>query len=109
MQRTLLALMSLIACTAPALSQTSLNGTITMIRTGWNVDDFAIVTAESIVNPANCPTADGYLSMHTLPGYSTYYAAALTAYSLNNPVVITVHNSQCAAGRPMLIGINMGR
>lgn len=109
MRRTLLALMSLIAFSAPAFSQTMVNGTITMIRTGWNVDDFAIVTAESIINPANCATPDGYMSAHNLPGYSTYYALALTAYSLSNPVVITVHQSLCAADRPMIIGINMGR
>ena len=107
MRRTLLA-MILIGCSAPAFSQTSSSGTITMIRTGWNADFFAIVTAEPIQNPAQCPTPDGYLSTSSHPGYSTYYAAALTAYSLSQPIVITTHNSQCAAGRPLLIGINLG-
>jgi hypothetical protein len=110
MRRTLLALMSFIACTAPALSQTMLGSTtITMIRTGWNADYFAIVTADQNANPANCVINDGYMSAQTLPGYSTYYAIALTAYSLSNPIVITVHNSQCVSDRPMIIGINMGR
>jgi hypothetical protein len=108
MERILLAL-TLIGCSAPALSQTMTPGTITMIRTGWNSDSFAIVTAEPIANPANCPNPDGYVSINTLPGYSTYYAAALTAYALNQPVVITTHDTECAATRPKLIGVNLGR
>jgi hypothetical protein len=108
MLRIVLAL-TFVGYAVPALSQTMSAGTITMIRTGWNDDVFAIVTAEPIQNPAHCSTPDGYLSMRTLPGYSTYYAAALTAYTLKNPVVITTHNSECADNRPKLIGINMGR
>jgi len=101
--------LSLVGYALPAFSQTMSNGTITMIRTGWNDDAFAIVTAEPIQNPAHCPEPDGYLSMRTLPGYSTYYAAALTAYTLKNPIVITTHNTECAGTRPKLIGINIGR
>ena len=107
MRRALLALV-LIGCSAPAFSQTMSTATITMIRTGWNVDSFALVTAEPVLNPANCPTPDGYLSASTHPGYSTYYAAALTAYSLSQPVVVIIHNTQCALSRPLLIGINLG-
>jgi hypothetical protein len=97
--------------TAPviATAQTTRAGTITMVRTGWNVDSFAVVTAEPIVNPARCPTADGYLSMKSAPGYSTYYAAALTGYLAARPAVFTVHDSECEMGRPKLIGINLPR
>jgi hypothetical protein len=107
MRRTLLALI-LIGCSGPAFSQAGAGGLITTIRTGWNIDSFAIVIDGMIQNPANCPTADGYVSIHTLPGYSTYYTAALTAYSLREPVAITIDNTRCAQGRPMLIGINLG-
>jgi hypothetical protein len=108
MRRTLLALI-LIGFSAPALSQQMTPGTITKVRTGWNADYFAIETVEPIQNPANCLVPDGYLSASSLPGYSTYYAAVLMAYSLSQPVVITVHTTQCAVDRPMIIGINLGR
>jgi hypothetical protein len=101
---------------APAFCQTAGNRQITMIRTGWNGDYFALVTAEDsehpdqLMNPANCPEKDGYVSTSTSPGYSTYYAAALTAYSLGQSAEIIVDNTNghCALGRPMLIGINIG-
>jgi hypothetical protein len=92
-----------------AASQTMRTGTITMVRTGWNVDAFAVVTAEQIANPARCPTADGYLSQKAAPGYSTYYAAALTGYLAAKPAVFTVHDTECEFGRPKLIGINLPR
>jgi hypothetical protein len=99
--------LALLAPTSPALAQSMQAGTVTMIRTGWNSDSFAVVTAEPIANPARCPTPDGYISEKTLPGYSTYYAAALTAYLARRRVVITVHNTECFGSRPKLIGINL--
>ena len=55
-------------------------------------------------------TPDGYISDKSLPGYTTYYAAALTALMTASPlVVVTVHNTECFAGRPKLIGINLKR
>lgn len=113
MRCTLLAL-ALILSSVPAFCQTTEHGQITMIRTGWNGDFFAVVITEDIenpgnfMNPANCPVKDGYVSTSTTPGYSTYYAAALTAYSLAQSVDITVDNRSCALGRPLLIGINIG-
>lgn len=84
--------------------------TTTMVRTGWNSDAFAVVTAEPVINPASCAVADGYGSNKTMPGYQTFLAASLTAFSLNVPVVVTVHNSECtSSGRPKLIGINLAR
>ena len=81
-----------------------------MIRTGWNDDQFAVVTVAPIQNPAHCSTPDGYISQKQLPGYSTYYSAALTAFTLNATVNITVHNTECGpVGRPKLIGINLIR
>jgi hypothetical protein len=92
---------------SPAAAQTMRSGSVTMVRTGWNVDSFAIVTAEPISNPASCPTPDGYISEKSFPGYSTYYAAALTAIATRRHVVISIHDSECWAGRPKIIGINL--
>jgi hypothetical protein len=94
----------------PAAAQTAVTSTVNMIRTGWNDDQFALVTVAPIENPAHCSTPDGYISQKQLPGYSTYYSAALTAFTLNATVVITVHNTECGpAGRPKLIGVNLIR
>lgn len=96
---------------AGAAGAQTMTGAVTtsMVRTGWNSDSFAVVTAAPIINPAGCRTPDGYISEKSLPGYDTYLAAALTAFSLNVPVVIAVHNSQCFADRPVMIGINLAR
>jgi hypothetical protein len=105
--RTLLVALAIFGIASPAFSQTMTNGLITGIRTGWNADSFAIETAEPIVNPAHCSTPDGYISEKSKPGYNTYYSAALNAFTWSPRVVVTVHNSACYAGRPVLIGINL--
>lgn len=94
---------------APAVAQTTVDGTIRMIRTGWNDEQFAVVLAQPMQNPARCPNADGYLAHRQFPGYNTYYSAALAAFTSRSPVGIIVHNTECAAGtgRPRLIGINI--
>ena len=98
--RSLLVALTVAGITSPALSQTMTPATITMIRTGWNADSFAVVTAEPIANPSSCPTPDGYISDHTLPGYETYYAAALTAYFARQPATVTVQTRNASrAGR----------
>ena len=88
-------------------AQNMMTGTISMIRTGWNDDAFAIVTVEAMPNPAGCARADGYITHKSLPGYSTYYAAALTAFATRRRVVLTVHNTECYGGWPKLIGVNL--
>lgn len=104
------ALIAVLVSASAASAQTMTGGVnMTMVRTGWNADSFAVVTAAPIVNPAGCPTPDGYISDKTLPGYETYLAASLAAFAMNTPVVVTVHNSQCFAERPVLIGINLVR
>ena len=99
----------LTAVCSPLYAQTMAAANVTMIRTGWNADSFAVVTAEPVTNPANCPTADGYISDKSFAGYSTYYAAALTAFVARRRIIVTVHNSECFAGRPKLIGIDLTR
>jgi hypothetical protein len=99
---------ALIAIATPAAAQSTVNSTITMIRTGWNDEQFAIVTTAPIQNPARCPSADGYITHRSNPGYQTYLSAALAAFTSHAQVGIIVHNTECgAAGRPKLIGINL--
>jgi hypothetical protein len=117
----------------PAISQTATPPSlITMIRTGWDAESFAVVTQGPILNPQHCPIADGYVTDSSAPGYNTYYAAALAAYVSNTPVSVVVFDraiispagtrtttartragtnvaSPCDQGRPKLIGINLTR
>lgn len=105
--RRALALLSSVLLAAPALAQTHVNGSISLLRTGWNTDSFAVVLNVPNQDPAFCGTNDGYITHSSLPGYKTYYAAALTAFSMKQPVTVVVHNTECFGGRPKLIGINM--
>jgi hypothetical protein len=89
---------------------------ITMIRTGWNAEQFGIVTVAPIQNPAGCPTWDGYVTDSSQPGYHTYYAAALLAFAERATVIVVVaagrlevSGVECVSGRPKLIGINIVR
>lgn len=90
------------------------------VRTGWNDDSFAVTCDGQIIigegsensggpiqNPASFPTPDGYVSHVSFPGYNTYYQAALKGLQYEFVNVI-VHNTECALGRPKLIGINVG-
>jgi hypothetical protein len=129
----------LVGFACPAVSQTTTAPSlITMIATGWDVEAFAVVTQGPILNPQHCPIADGYVTDSSLPGYNTYYAAALAAYASNSPVSVVVFDKSgttptdapglpqhpptatapgtgvpvqppCAQGRPRLIGIYLTR
>lgn len=90
-----------------ALAQTTMTGNIKMVRTGWSDDYFAVVTVESMPNPARCKRSDGYLLHKSMPGYNTLLSAALTAYSVHRRVELTAHNSECVLDWPKLIGINL--
>jgi hypothetical protein len=102
-------ILTVLGFASPGLCQETVVSSISLIRTGWNTDSFSVVTAEPIRNPAHCPEPDGYMSLKSLPGYTTYYAAALTAYAANQTIQIIIHNSECALSRPKLIGINLVR
>jgi hypothetical protein len=45
--------------------------------------------------------------MHYKAGDHCRVLLALTAYLGNRPITITVHQTECYAGRPKLIGINL--
>lgn len=104
---TLMLILVAMSAADAASAQTMQTASVTMVRTGWNRDSFAVVTAEPVVNPARCQIRDGYISDKSLPGYQTLYSAALTAIASHLRVDITVHNTECFEGRPKLIGINL--
>lgn len=100
-------IIALSALPVSAHAEDSVNSVISGIRTGWNGDYFAIVTRDPIKNPANCITPDGYLADSADPGYKTYYAAALTAYSIDSKMTVIIDSTSCSLNRPKLIGINI--
>jgi hypothetical protein len=125
--RLALAVLVLVGFASPAVSQTTVTAPpslITMIRTGWDLESFAIVTEGPILNPQNCPTPDGYLTDSSQPGYNTYYAAALAAYVSKTRVSVVIPHMltlpteaavvqpffrPCDQGRPRIIGIDLTR
>ena len=107
MQR-LISAIALAAAATSAVAQATVNGTITMIRTGWNDEQFAVVVNAPMLNPARCPAPDGYITHRSYPGYQTYLTTALAAFTANSQASVIVHNTECGvAGRPKLIGINL--
>ncbi len=106
--RRVLGALTLILAAAPAMAQTMTGPVnVTMIRTGWDSDSFAVVTLQPHANPGGCPIPDGYIALKPQRGYDTYYRAALLAFDKNARVQVTVANSGCIAGRPKMIGINL--
>lgn len=105
-----LTLATLCTISGATFAQSS-TGTITLsaLRTGWNSDSFGLVPVGAVINPANCSTPDGYVSAAPAPGYQTFLSTALTAFALDTPIVVTVNNTVCLSGRPVLIGINLVR
>lgn len=82
---------------------------INTVTTGWGYDAFGLMIAAPVPNPAGCTLSDFPLSNGTDPGFKTYYAAALTAWSTNSPVSIVISNTQCSNNRPRIIGIHLER
>jgi hypothetical protein len=81
---------------------------ISVLRTGWANDAFAISTAEGMyLNPASCSLPDGYLSTKADPGFTTFLAAAMLAVATHRLVTVTVSNSACSSERPRIIGIDI--
>lgn len=95
-----------VASLQPVFAQTSTaSTTIKQIDTGWASDTFGVMTTAPVINPAGCPATDMYESSQPAAGYSTYYAAALTAFSTSSQVVIIVSNTTCTANRPTIWGL----
>jgi hypothetical protein len=98
---------------APALADPPhIRTEITMVFTGWDHDQFGILTVAPTANPANCPIATaGYMTDHRQSGYNTYYAVALLAYAERATVEVVVSDKEgdCIVDRPRLIGLNIRR
>lgn len=95
--------------TCAAAQTTTAPAHITQIVTGWNSEVFSVNIGTPLPNPAGCPATDIAASAEANPGYKTFYAAALTAFSNDTPVVLVVSNTTCEGARPRLIGITLGR
>jgi hypothetical protein len=101
-----------IASYAPALADPPhIETQIRMIFTGWDNEQFGILTVAPTANPAHCPVGTGYMTDHTKSGYNTYYAAALLAFAERATVVVVVSDQEgdCIVDRPRLIGLNIVR
>jgi hypothetical protein len=107
----ILALYGMLQLAQPAQAEVYINGTIKVLRTGWNSDSFGIEVDAPQQNPAGCPNNIGYISDSNQPGYKTFYAAAIAAYETGKPisVVIDSNSGACIGGWPKIIGINLLR
>lgn len=82
------------------------------VFTGWDAEQFGIITADPRVDPAKCdPKAEthGYMSDIHQPGYHTFLAAALAAFAQRATVQVIVKETECIADHPILIGLNILR
>jgi hypothetical protein len=92
----------------PVFAQTtSAPGVITSLEAGWSSDSIGVTNSASVVNPAGCTAASHYVSTSATPGYNTYYAAILTAYSTGAQVTFVVSNTVCTYSAPTIIGVNI--
>jgi hypothetical protein len=93
----------------PAAAEVYVNGTIKVLRTGWNADSFGLEINAPQQNPAGCPTPLGYVTDSNQPGYKTFYLAAIAAYETGKPVSVVVDSNTgaCVGSFPKIIGINL--
>lgn len=103
----LLLIVAMSALAARAQTTTPEPNTILRLGTGWGSDVFSIQVNRPIVNPANCPVADGYMSEAPHNGYKTHYAAVLMAFATGRQLNVTVSNTVCVHGRPTIIGLQV--
>jgi len=52
---------------------------------------------------AHCPQVDSYRSQR-----ESYYATALTAFTMSKLLTLTIDPSQCVNGRPKIVGMYLG-
>ena len=106
-----LALFGALQATQQARAEVYINGTIKVLRTGWNADAFGVEIDAPQQNPAGCPNNLGYVSDSNQPGFKTFYMAALAAYQTGKAisVVIDSNSGACIGGWPKIIGINLLR
>lgn len=95
-----------IASVASAQTSTS-TFSIVSISTGWGADIFAIQASIAVINPANCPLTDLYISGGSNAGYKTHYAAALMAFASNRQISLVLDNNNCEQSRPRIISVRV--
>ena len=61
-----------------------------------------VTTTQPVSNPANCPSADGYITTDPVIAKETL-AIALTAIAGGHQIQVYVSSSQCAQNRPMIL------
>ena len=106
-----LALFGMLQLSQPAGAEVYVNGTIKVLRTGWNSDAFGIEIDAPQQNPAGCQNNVGYVSEASQPGFKTFYMAAIAAYQTGKviSVVVDSNSGACVGGWPKIIGINLLR
>jgi hypothetical protein len=82
------------------------------VFTGWDAEQFGIITTGERVDPADCDSkaeTHGYMSDIHQPGYHTFLAAALAAFAQRSTVQVIVSSKEkdCVADHPKLIGLNI--
>jgi hypothetical protein len=84
-------------------------GEITRIFTGHEKDLFGVHIGAPQINPSGNPDCNqpGYATDSDQPGYRTFYAAVLLAFTMRATVEVVVDDEGCVAGRPKLIGVNI--
>lgn len=107
--RSSLAILTLLASLPAAHAEVYVNGTIKVLRTGWNSDSFGIEVNAPQQNPAGCPNNVGYISDSNQPGYKTFLMAAIAAYQTGKAISVVVDSNTgaCIGGWPKIIGINL--
>ena len=100
MHRFLLAL-ALIVIVQPTAAQELYITYGTVSSLSVDETSFEVVVVGSVIrNPAHCPQVDSYRSQR-----ETYYATALTAFTMTELLRLTIDPSQCVNGRPKIVSM----
>jgi len=65
-----------------------------------------VSTTQPVLNPANCPAADGWIAIDPVISKEAL-AMALTAIAANHQVQFYVSSTQCARSRPMILSFQI--
>jgi hypothetical protein len=65
-----------------------------------------VTTSDTVVNPANCVAADGYVVNNAAITKSSL-AIAITAITAGRPVRLYLSSTQCAQNRPMVLDFTL--
>lgn len=104
----IIAIVAASALSAAAGAQTvTSQAHVTRVSTGWGYDSFSLFLSTPLPNPAACPLTDSATVSSDSPGYKTYYAAALTAFTNDFPVTVVISNTSCEGQRPKIIGVSL--